>query len=128
MPVSTVRAPLYLCSLILHREAFNQLDHLRLHLGSGFHQGTDHRCLKCLKIFKSPAALTAHMESSSERCKIRETQAYGHVLHVVSGGFLKVTGRHADGSIKVEAPTMEEIEEQIQSQALPPHLDENYPW
>ena len=130
MPVSIERGHSFasLWSLILHREAFNQLEHLRLHLASGFHQGTDHRCLKCLKIFKSPAALTAHMESNSERCKIRDTNAYGHVLHVVSGGFLKVTGRHADGSIKVEAPTMEEIEEQIQSQALPPHLDENYPW
>ncbi len=68
------------------------------------------------------------MESSSERCKIRETTAYGHVLHAVSGGFLKVVGRHADGSIKVEAPTMEELEEQMRSEALPPHLDEDYPW
>lgn len=113
---------------MIHREAFNELEHLKLHLASGFHQGTTHRCLKCLKVFKSPAALTAHMESNSERCKIRNSNAYGHVLHVVSGGFLKVTGRHADGSIKVEAPTMEEIEEQMANQALPPHLDENYPW
>ena len=129
MPVSIEEGRYFtiLWSLTLHREAFNQLDHLRLHLASGFHQGTDHRCLKCLKIFKSPAALTAHMESNSERCKIRDSNAYGHVLHVVSGGFLRVTGRHADGSIKVEAPTMEEIEEQ-NSQTLPPHLDEDYPW
>ena len=110
------------------RESYYELSQLKLHLASGYHQGTDHRCLKCLKVFKSPAALTAHMESSSERCKIRESTAYGHVLHVVSGGFLKVTGRHADGSIKVEAPTMEEIEEQMRSEALPPHLDEDYPW
>ena len=109
-------------------DVFNRHDLLILHLTSGIHQGTDHRCMKCLKIFKSPAALTAHMESSSERCKIRETNAYGHILHVVSGGFLKVTGRHADGSLKVEAPTMEEMEEQMASQALPPHLDEDYPW
>ena len=99
-----------------------------MHLASGVHQGTDHRCLKCLKVFKSPAALTAHMESSSERCKIRESCSYGHVLHVVTGGFLKVIGRHADGSIKVEAPTMEELEEQMKNESLPPHLDENYPW
>lgn len=44
------------------------------------------------------------------------------------GGFLKVTGRHADGSIKVEAPTMEELEEQMRNDVLPPHLDEDYPW
>ena len=109
-------------------QVYDRLDLLRSHLASGIHQGTDHRCMKCLKVFKSPAALTAHMESNSERCKIRDTNAYGHILHVVSGGFLKVTGRHADGSLKVEAPTMEEMEEQMASQALPPHLDEDYPW
>lgn len=110
------------------RQAFDELGNLKTHLASGFHQGTDDRCLKCLKVFKSPAALTAHMESNSERCKIRETSAYGHVLHVVSGGFLKVTGRHADGSLKVEAPTMEELEEQMKNDVLPPHLDPEYPW
>ena len=68
------------------------------------------------------------MESSSGRCKIRETSSYGHILHVVSGGFLKVTGRHADGTVKVEAPTMEELEEQMKKEELPPHLDDNYPW
>lgn len=109
-------------------DAYNEVSMLKMHLASGVHQGTDHRCMKCLKIFKSPAALTAHMESSSERCKIRETSSYGHILHVVSGGFLKVTGRYADGSLKVEAPTMEEMEEQMASDGLPSHLDEDYPW
>ena len=109
-------------------ETYNDLNMLKMHLSSGVHQGTDNRCMKCLKIFKSPAALTAHMESSSERCKIRESNAYGHILHVVSGGFLKVVGRHADGSLKVEAPTMEEMEEQMASETLPSHLDEDYPW
>ncbi|CAF9918710.1 MAG: hypothetical protein ALECFALPRED_000791 [Alectoria fallacina] len=118
----------YHCPFSKCPETYNDLNQLKMHLASGFHQGTDHRCLKCLKVFKSPAALTAHMESSSERCKIRETNAYGHVLHVVSGGFLKVTGRHADGSLKVEAPTMEEIEEQMKNEVLPPHLDNDYPW
>lgn len=63
---------------------------------------TDHPCMKCLKIFKSPAALTAHMEADSERCKIRETSVYGHILHIVSDRFLKMNGRNINGSLKFE--------------------------
>ena len=55
-------------------------------------------------------ALIAHMESSSERCRIKDTQDFGHVLHVVSGGYLGVTGRHQDGSIKIEAPVVDKEE------------------
>lgn len=83
------------------------LDDLKAHLTSGYHQGTDHRCLKCLKVFKTPVALIAHMESSSERCRMRDTQSFGNVLHVVSGGFLGVQGRHVDGSIKIEGVEVE---------------------
>ncbi len=86
------------------------LDDLKAHLTSGYHQGTDHRCLKCLKVFKSPVALIAHMESGSERCRMRDTQSFGYVLHVVSGGFLGVQGRHTDGTIKIEAP--QEVDEE----------------
>jgi len=84
------------------------VEDLLAHLTSGYHQGTDHRCLKCLKVFKSPTALIAHMESSSERCRMRETQSFGNVLHVVSGGYLGVQGRHADGTIKIQAPEVDD--------------------
>lgn len=51
--------------------------------------------------FRSPAMVTAQPESSSERCKMCESISYGHIFHVVSGGFLKLAGRHADGSNKI---------------------------
>ena len=90
-----------------------EINDLKYHLSSGYHQGTDHRCLKCLKIFKSPMALIAHMESDSERCRMKDTDGFGHVLHVVSGGFLGVTGRHEDGSIKIQAQVVEKEERHI---------------
>lgn len=66
------------------------------------------------------------MESSSERCKIRNTSAYGHVIHVVSGGLLKVAGRDEKGRVTLEAPTMKELEES--REGLPAYLDPDYPW
>lgn len=58
----------------------------------------------CLRVFKSPSALTAHMESSSERCNVRESKQFGNALSLVSGGFLGVNGRHADGTVKIDTP------------------------
>lgn len=55
------------------------------------------------------------MESSSERCNVRESAQYGHLLHVISGGFLDIDGgreRLEDGTVKMRAPTMEELQEQ----------------
>ena len=50
------------------------------------------------------------MESNSERCRIKDTYGFGNVLHVVSGGFLGVKGRHKDGTIKIEAPDVPDEE------------------
>ena len=95
--------------LILSRSTYLELNDLKWHLTSGYHQGTDPRCMKCFKTFKTIAGLVAHMERS-EKCKIRETLAFGNVLHVTSGGFLGVSGRHADGSIKIEVPDVPDDE------------------
>lgn len=76
------------------------------HLNCGIHKGIDHRCVGCLRMFKSPSALTAHMESSSERCRVRESREFGNALNLVSGGYLGVNGRHADGSIKIDSPVV----------------------
>lgn len=74
------------------------------HLRSGAHKGVEHHCVGCLRRFKTSAALTAHMESASERCNVRETKQFGNALSLVSGSYLGVAGRHADGSIKIESP------------------------
>lgn len=66
--------------------------------------GFENRCVGCLRLFKSPSALTAHMESTSARCSVRDSRQFGNALSLVSGGFLGVNGRHADGSVKIDAP------------------------
>ena len=102
---------------------------MKMHLTSGEHQGTRNQCVRCLKTFKTPAALVAHMESNNERCKIKETDHFGQILSVVSGGFLGVKGRNADGTIKIGALNQEELDEQASEQrALLPHEDPNYNW
>ena len=78
---------------------------LTAHLQSGKHKGVDHRCVGCLRLFATPSALTAHMESSSERCRVRETRQFANALSLVSGGYLGVNGRHADGSLKIDTPS-----------------------
>lgn len=44
------------------------------------------------------------MESSSERCRVRESREFAKQLNLVSGGYLGVNGRHVDGSIKIDTP------------------------
>ncbi len=69
------------------------------------------------------------MESNSERCRIKETDHFGQMLSVVSGGFLGVSGRNADGTIKISALTEEELEDQSREhRALLPSEDANYNW
>ncbi|SLM38354.1 Zinc finger, C2H2-like [Lasallia pustulata] len=72
------------------------------HLQSPAHKTTDHRCPACLKIFKSPTALTQHMEAPTNRCNIKETANFGQAISLVSGGYLSVEGKHADGTVKFE--------------------------
>lgn len=67
--------------------------HIREH-----HHGFQLRCPNCSRMFKTPSALTAHLESSSMRCLARDRQGFGNVINLVSGGYLKIQGRHADGS------------------------------
>lgn len=106
-----------------------EVDNLKRHLTSGIHQGTDHRCIKCLRKFKNIQALIAHMESNSERCRIKDTDHFGQILSVVSGGFLGVKGRNADGTVKISALNEEELADQaIEQRALLPHEDPNFDW
>ena len=92
---------------------------LKAHLISGYHIGTDHRCAKCLRLFRDPVALIAHMETSSQRCNIRETQHYVNLIYVITGGFLDVNGdergEYLDSKstqVRLVAPTRSELVEQ----------------
>ena len=66
------------------------LSPLKDHLQSGYHYGTDNQCVKCLKKFDKVYQLVAHMESDSIRCGVKYTRRYGHMIHILSGGFLGV--------------------------------------
>lgn len=67
------------------------------------HRGSVNQCPCCFRYFKAPSALTAHMESNSTRCKIRETRSYGNAISLVSGGFLAVEGKLEDGTARIDS-------------------------
>ena len=91
------------------RANYLELNDLKYHLSSGFHQLTDNSCQKCHKFFKTVPGLVAHMERS-EKCRIRYTEQFGNMLHVTSGGFLGVSGYHRDGEVKIEVPDVDDDE------------------
>lgn len=57
------------------------------------------------------------MESASVKCNVRDTEQYGHILYMVSGGFIDVNDdergtRLADGQLRMRARTKAELAEQ----------------
>ena len=67
------------------------------------HKPTKNQCPSCFRYFKTASALTAHMESPSTRCKVRETHGFGNALSLVSGGFLALDGKFEDGIPKLDS-------------------------
>ncbi len=54
------------------------------------------------------------MESSTTKCNIRETEQYGHLLYMISGGLLDINNDERgdtlpDGQLRMRAPTIEEL-------------------
>lgn len=80
---------------------------MEAHVLSGYHKGEYTVCPGCLRKFKTASALTQHMESASERCSVRATKGFGNALTIVSGGYLGVTGMHADGTHRIEDPEVQ---------------------
>ncbi len=77
------------------------------HLASGVHRASREQCPGCLRRFGSAAALVQHMESASERCRIKESRHFPNAMTIVSGGYLTVTGYHTDGTVKLEDPEVQ---------------------
>ena len=65
------------------------------------------------------------MESSGERCRVKDTRQFGQILHVISGGFLGVSGRHEDGTVQISAT---DLDEWGNTPTLLPQDDPNYLW
>ncbi|KAL8815841.1 MAG: hypothetical protein Q9223_005061 [Gallowayella weberi] len=68
------------------------------------HRAYEYQCPQCLKRFKTISAITAHFESPSVRCTIRDSQGFGELVYAVTGGHLTVAGRHNDGSNRFIVP------------------------
>ena len=65
------------------------------------------RCPGCSRIFKTTAALVAHCESASTRCRVSDGENYAQILDEISGGFVQSVGYHDDGTMKYEAGKMD---------------------
>ncbi|EEQ31038.1 putative protein S-acyltransferase [Microsporum canis] len=83
--------------------SFKTKKELEQHISSGVHAGGVARCPVCLRMFKSSAALVAHCESATKRCKISQTKNFGQVIDEISGGIIGAAGRNEDGTVRFEA-------------------------
>ncbi|EGD97554.1 hypothetical protein TESG_04961 [Trichophyton tonsurans CBS 112818] len=91
--------------------SFKTKEALEQHISSGVHAAGVARCPVCLRMFKSSAALVAHCESATKRCKISQTRNFGQVIDEISGGIIGAAGRNDDGTVRFEAaPGAKEIE------------------
>ncbi|PGH35988.1 hypothetical protein GX50_01158 [[Emmonsia] crescens] len=70
------------------------------HIKSGIHMGGVFRCPGCLRMFKTSAALTAHCESATVRCKVNKDENYARIMDEISAGLIEPAGEYEDGSIR----------------------------
>ncbi|KAK4032937.1 hypothetical protein C8A01DRAFT_20065 [Parachaetomium inaequale] len=86
-------------------KSFPRAAGLRGHLLSAKHAGLIKvQCPRCCKWFDSMAAMTAHAESQSVRCDLRETNGYRQYLDQLTAGMLDTAGKHGDGTKKYTVP------------------------
>ncbi|KAL4889522.1 hypothetical protein BDV59DRAFT_210311 [Aspergillus ambiguus] len=65
------------------------------------------QCPGCHRIFKSTAALVAHLETGSARCDMSSGDYYAQLMDELTGGLVQVAGYHEDGTVKYEAGQLE---------------------
>lgn len=83
------------------RKSYPLGNSLRNHLKSPAHSHVRYQCPSCLQFFGSATALTAHSESQSRRCHIRDTDDYNQYLDQLTGGIAEARGRHdADHTVR----------------------------
>lgn len=80
------------------RKCFKNARALTGHLLS-VHGDVTYNCPYCFKKFYSLTAVAAHAESSSQRCNIRESDAYGAYVDQLTAGLVDVSlERYDDGT------------------------------
>ncbi|VUC33266.1 unnamed protein product [Clonostachys rosea] len=88
----------YTCPKLECTKCFKNAKGLTSHLLS-VHGNISYNCPNCFKKFYSLTALTAHVESSSQRCNIREADAYGAYIDQLTAGLVDVSvERYEDGT------------------------------
>ncbi|CAH0040652.1 unnamed protein product [Clonostachys solani] len=88
----------YTCPKIECSKCFKNARALTAHLLS-VHGNISYNCPNCLKKFYSLTALTAHAESSSQRCNIREADAFRAYVDQLTAGLVDVSlERYEDGT------------------------------
>ncbi|PGG96087.1 hypothetical protein AJ80_09875 [Polytolypa hystricis UAMH7299] len=73
------------------------------HVRSGVHADGYARCPSCNRPFRSYAAVVAHCETATARCKVSESYDYARVMDEVSAGIIDAVGYHADGTVRYQA-------------------------
>lgn len=69
----------------------------RGHLLSASHAGLVRmQCPQCCNWFDSMAAMTAHAESQSVRCDLRETNGYRYLLDQLTASLMDTAGKRVD--------------------------------
>ncbi|KAL1849726.1 hypothetical protein Plec18167_005285 [Paecilomyces lecythidis] len=70
-------------------------------------------CPRCMRAFKTTAALVAHCESATTRCNLRYMDNYAQVIGEITGGVIEPNGYLNDGTIKLERGTLTEMPKKI---------------
>lgn len=94
----------YVCPLQHCQQDFKTPKEFNSHLLSVNHVGGKISCPGCLRLFRTASALIAHMESSTTRCTVNQSQNYNQVIREISGGLLGTHQHHSDGTVKYVTP------------------------
>lgn len=79
------------------------------HLKSEAHSTQQYTCPRCLGRYKSLTAFTAHLESESTRCSVRDARDFDALIDQLTSGLVDVAAkRHNDGTNKFEVNTTAE--------------------
>ncbi|OJJ66956.1 hypothetical protein ASPBRDRAFT_78888 [Aspergillus brasiliensis CBS 101740] len=85
---------------------FSSMKDFEEHVVVKTNQNKSIQCPGCLRIFKTAAALVAHCESASTRCKVNKGLHFSQVINDISGGLVKSIGLFEDGSVEYAAGPM----------------------
>ncbi|KAK2753155.1 hypothetical protein FQN54_007981 [Arachnomyces sp. PD_36] len=88
---------------------YTTLADFEAHMGSGIHSQGRIRCPACQKIFKTIAAVVAHCESATVKCRINQSSNFDSIIQDISGGVVEASGHHIDGTVRYAAGQIMDI-------------------